>query len=500
MPKKSGDLFLPVLSLDRNSLTPIHRQIYESFSHAIVSRRLRPGTKMPSTRELAGQLDVSRNTVMTAFEQLLADGFLQGRIGSGTYVTDQVTQRVPVRQESLPQTDAPGPPGISRLAAELAQHRKTFTQHGWGAFRVSTPAVNLFPWTTWCRLVADCTRRQTREHLSYSCPTGLKTFRDAIATYLRASRNVRCEADQVIVVSGSQQALCLTAQSLLNRGEEVWIEDPCYNGAREAFRLSGMTLAPVAVDNEGFPVELAKQMFPNARLAYVTPSHQYPLGVTMSLNRRLDLLDWAAAGDRWVIEDDYDSEYRFISRPLSSLQGLSEKNRVVYVGTFSKVLFPAIRIGYLVVPPDLVDAFAAVRAASDIFPPTLSQLVLTEFLSQGHLARHLRRMRGIYEERLECLKEAVRAKMSGLASIEVADSGLHVVVFPAENTDDATLSRAASEHGVIAIPLSPCYSGSPTRSGLILGYGSADPGQIEKGVENLARAFEALRAGQTTGP
>ena len=495
MAKKSADLFLPAISFDRESAIPIHRQLYQSFSETILNGQLRPGMKLPSTRELSEQLRISRNTVMNAFEQLLADGFLEGRIGSGTYVTEQVPEQFRSPESSGSARRAPRNPHLSQIASELVnESRNMVTPAGLGAFRVSNPAVDLFPWTVWHRILGDCARRQSREQLSYSGPLGLLSLREAVASYLRASRNVRCEAAQVMIVSGSQQAICLTAQVLLNQGDRVLLEDPCYRGAREAFHLNGMRVGAVPVDSEGFSTERAKHMFPDARLAYVTPSHQYPLGVTMSLKRRLELLDWAAANNTWVIEDDYDSEYRFVSRPLSSLQGLSEKEQVIYAGTFSKVLFPAIRIGYLVVPHDLVEAFAAVRSAADIFAPTLIQLVLTEFLNQGHLARHLRRMRSIYAERLNCLTETVRTRMSGLACIEVADSGLHVVAFPTRPADDRLLSAEATKHGVITTPLSPCYAGFERRSGLILGYGSADIPQIEKGIESLVRVFEKVSA------
>jgi GntR family transcriptional regulator/MocR family aminotransferase len=349
------------------------------------------------------------------------------------------------------------------------------------------PALDLFPWATWSSLVSVAARGLTREQAFYSDPMGLRSFREVIASYLRTSRNVRCESEQVLIVSGSQQALCLAATVLLNRGDEVWMEDPGYSGARNAFKMNGNLVRPVPVDGEGLQVEQGRRLFPAARLVYVIPSHQYPLGVTMTLRRRLELLDWADSNGSWIVEDDYDSEFRYVSRPLSSLQGLGQRDRVIYVGTFSKILFPSLRVGYMVVPADLVDRFARAREASDIYPATLYQVALTRFIQTGGFARHMRRMRTVYSERLAELVGCVERDLAGVAHIEAADSGMYVTVFLPEDIDDRSFCKEAARRGIELLPLSGFYRGEVRRRGLILGFGGTDLKQIRDGMAVLKK-------------
>jgi GntR family transcriptional regulator/MocR family aminotransferase len=492
MPKQTSPVFMPSLPLDKNLSVPMHRQLYANFRDAILGGQLRAGVKLPSTRELARYFEVSRNTVLNAFEQLLADGFLEGKVGSGTFVTNQAhpqTSRTHAGESGGRAAERPLPSRLANLISTLpARHRSS----GFGAFRVSIPALDLFPWPTWSRMVADSSRQVTREQMSYSDPLGLLPFREAVASYLRTARNVRCEAAQVIVVSGSQQALCLAAAVLLEPGDKVWMEDPCYLGARSAFLINGNPIQPVPVDAEGLQVEQGRKFCPDARMVYVTPSHQYSLGVTMSLKRRLELLDWAEASDAWIIEDDYDSEYRYVTRPLSSLQGLSRLDRVIYTGTFSKVLFPSLRVGYMVVPAGYVERFSMVREASDICPPTLFQLALTKFMQEGAFAKHVRRMRSIYAERLNALTECVERELVGRAHIEAADSGMHVVAYLHGETDDRAVSSEAARRGIETLPLSRYYYDAPARQGLILGFGCATREQIRDGVAGLKQVLTGL--------
>ncbi len=311
--------------------------------------------------------------------------------------------------------------------------------------------------------------------MAYGDAMGYLPFREAIAEYLGAVRGVRCEASQILVTTGSQQALQISAQVLLDPKDRVCMEEPGYPGARQAFMTAGTHLIPVPVDDEGIKVAELIRRGRDARAVYVTPSHQYPMGMTMSATRRMLLLNWAVRTGAWIIEDDYDSEYRFGSRPIASLQGLDADGRVIYVGTFSKVMFPALRLGYVVVPKDLVPAFSAARDAADIFSSTLYQAVLTDFIREGHFARHIRRMRML---------------MRGRTEVIGAEAGMHLVALLQRGINDVEVSRKAAHRGISAMPLSVCYSKAPTRGGLILGYGGANAHQIHDGIRKLRMTVE----------
>jgi len=321
--------------------------------------------------------------------------------------------------------------------------------------------------------------------MAYGDAMGYLPFREAIAEYLGAVRGVRCESSQILVTTGSQQALQISAQVLLDPKDRVCMEEPGYPGARQAFMTVGAHLVPVPVDHDGMNVAEIMRRGRNARAVYVTPSHQYPMGMTMGATRRMLLLNWAARSGAWIIEDDYDSEYRFGSRPIASLQGLDTDGRVIYVGTFSKVLFPALRLGYVVVPKDLVPAFSAARDAADIFSSTLYQAVLTDFIREGHFARHIRRMRMLYMERRRALVNAIQIQMGDMTKVIGAEAGMHLVALLPPGTDDVAVSRRAAQRGISAIPLSSCYLTPPPSGGLILGYGGANAHQIRDGIRKL---------------
>jgi len=318
-------------------------------------------------------------------------------------------------------------------------------------------------------------------------------LREAVAAYLGAARAVRCEPEQVIVVAGAQQALDLAARVLTDAGDSVWVEEPGYLGAKGALAAAGARLVPVPLDEEGLSVEAGARLAPAARLIYASPSHQYPTGVTMSLSRRLALLEWAGRAGAWVLEDDYDSEYRYAGRPLAALQGLDREQRVVYLGTFSKVLFPALRIGYIVVPEDLVDAFRAARSLSDRHSPTVEQAVLADFIVEGHFARHIRRMRALYAERQAALVAAGREELGGLLELRPADAGLHLTGLLPAGVSDREASLAAEARGVEAQPLSAFHLGPARRAGLVLGYAAYDGREIREGARQLAAALQSLR-------
>jgi GntR family transcriptional regulator/MocR family aminotransferase len=358
---------------------------------------------------------------------------------------------------------------------------------GHGAFRMNHPAVERFPMRLWARLVAKHARNPKPRELLYGSPLGLAELREAIAEYLRTARSVRCEAAQIMVTSGSQQAIEIAARVLLDPGSAVWVEEPGYDGAHEPLRRVGARLVPVPVDREGLDVAAGMAIEPRARAAYLTPSHQYPLGFIMTAARRLQALAWARRSGAWILEDDYDSEYRYGHQPIAALQGLDRDARVVYIGTFSKVLFPALRVGYLAIPADLVDRFAAVRAAMDICPPSLVQAALADFLREGHFARHARKMRALYAERRGVLVAALRQQFGDRLEILGDQAGLHLVAAfrDGEAVDDGLLAATAARQGLWVMPLSSCYLGKPARRGVVLGYGGTDTRLIPEAVRRL---------------
>lgn len=321
---------------------------------------------------------------------------------------------------------------------------------------------------------------------------GSKDFRETIATYLRTARAVRCEAQQIMVVSGSQQALEISARVLLDPGSPVWIEEPGYPFLRYALTMAGCRLVPIPVDGEGLDVANGIKRCRNARAAYVTPSHQYPLGVTMSASRRLQLLDWAQSSGSWIIEDDYDSEYRYENMPIASLQGLDHNSRVIYIGTFSKTLFPSLRLGYMVIPSDLVDRFTAVRRAMDLFPAHLYQAILTDFISEGHFARHIRKTRLLYSERRNALVEAIGTEFGSLLEIGGGEAGMHLVVTLPHGMFDREISVRAAGQKLWLWPLSPCYLGKASRQGFILGFGSTKAAEIARAVRRLRNVLTQI--------
>jgi GntR family transcriptional regulator/MocR family aminotransferase len=482
-----------VIAIDRRSQKPLHRQVYEGYRDAIIERRLRPGQRLPSTRSLSTEMGISRVPVISAFEQLLTEGYIESRVGSGSFVARSLPE--PPSARPMAAVPAPakrsGPRPVARIADALETGPQPWAA-GQGAFRLSLPALDQFPTATWARLMARHARGATRGLLAYGSALGYLPLRETLAAYLRTSRAVRCEPEQILVVSGSQQALALCARVLLEPGDPVWVEEPGYSGACNAFLLVGARLVPVPVDDEGLDVAAGVAQAPRARVAYVTPAHQHPLGMTMSAARRLRLLEWARASGSWIIEDDYDSEYRYESLPVGALQGADRDARVLYIGTFSKVLYPSLRIGYLVVPPDLVDRFARVRDTLDIFPPTLPQAALTDFLVVGHYVRHLRRMRRLYAERRNALVEALDRELGDELEVLGAQAGMHLVAqLRSPRVSDREIAERAAALGVSALPLSTCYLDKPKRQGFVLGFSGTGKSQLLEGVRRLRSAMRS---------
>ncbi len=481
---------------------PYHRQIYEQLRQAVLDGRLQAGDRLPATRDLAARLSVARNTVARAYEDLVAEGYLRGKTGSGTYVAEGLAAE-PRRAGQTGEQARPA--AIGRTLAGWGQRALA---ESWEAspagrlpydFRPGTPEWDAFPHALWLRLLGRAVRRGAEELTRYGEPAGHFPLREAVAHHLAVSRGVVADAERVVVVSGSQQALDLLARLMVGPGDAVAMEEPGYPSARRAFAAAGATVLPVPVDGEGLDVDELRRRTASGspRLLYVTPSHQFPTGVTLSLSRRLALLDWAARRDVLVVEDDYDSEFRYTGRPVESLQGLDRHGRVVYVGTFGTVLFPPLRVGYVVLPPDLVEPFVKAKWLADRQTPTLEQLALADFLAEGHFGRHLRRMRRLAAERRAALLEAVAEHLAGRVEQPVADTGMHVMLrLAARHTpgsaasalERAIVSRAASL-GVGVYPLGPCCAEPQTSAGLLLGFAALAGERVREGIRRLARVL-----------
>lgn len=493
MPKRATAPPFAPIAFDRQSDVPLYAQLYASLRRAILDGQLSAGARLPSTRTLAGDLGVSRNTVMNAFDQLLAEGYLEAQVGSGTTVTTQLPDDLLEARRAVTRQPGP-PPRLSARGEILAAARVAVSGNEGRAprpFQSGVPALDAFPYAVWGRLAARAWKVPPPERLAYGHPAGFPPLREAIADYLRLARGVRCDAEQVLVVSGSQQALDLAARLLLDPGDTVWMEDPGYLSARAILGSAGAQVVPVPIDGQGLDVAAGSEREPEARMVYVSPSHQYPLGVTMSLARRLALLEWANRVGAWILEDDYDSEYRYSSQPLASLQGLDQGQRVIYLGTFSKVLFPSLRLGYVVVPPALVDAFVAARQLADWHPPSLAQAVVADFMREGHFVRHLRRMRALYEERQALLIDAVRRELGDLLEIGPAEAGMHVAAWLPPGVDDRALASDLRAAGIIASGLSRFALQPMDRGGLVLGYAAFDADTIRDAVRRMAAVIHS---------
>ena len=475
----------------------LYRQLYEELRASILSGRLKAGTRLPPTRQLAEELSVSRNTVLGAYQQLFAEGYVEGVIGSGTFIASNLPEEM-LQARAMTTSTAKQYPrrrALSKRGQKLATAVPFRGGRVFGKqrpFRCATPDYPSFPFEIWTRLLAKYSRNPSADLLGYVYPAGYPRLREAIADYLKSARAVSCEAEQVIVVPGSQIALDIASQTLLDPGDTALIEDPGYFGVRGVFMRAGLLLAPIPVDAHGISIKHIKKTRGRARLVYVTPSYQFPLGVTMSLARRLELLEWARQTKAWIVEDDCDGEYRYTGRPIPSLQGLDSENRVIYTGTFSKVLFPSLRIGYLVAPPDLVEAFIRARVMTDLHSSTIPQAALADFIEQGHFARHLRRMRKLYSERQACLLAAAKEDLSGLLEMEKREAGMHLIGWLPRTVDDRAAAHAASDHNLTTAPLSAFSLRPGSRGALVLGYTAFNERQIRDGVRSLKVALSAL--------
>lgn len=485
--------------LEKSRGESLDHQLYRLLQTAILSGRLAAETKLPSSRSLAKELGLARNTVIQAYDQLSAECYVQPSLGSGTYVADTTPDRIDgALLRSRTESTRKQRKKLSKRGERLIRMAGWAGGYEWGPFLPGVPDILEFPIKIWNRIEGDIWSQHRPRLMTYAPPGGYRPLRRAVTEYLRVARSVNCSPDQVVITTGIHQVLDLAVRLLSDPKDYVWLEDPCYWGARNVLSSLGLTLVPIPVDDEGLTLQTSKFGRP-PRLIFVTPSHQYPLGMVMSLARRRMLLDYARQHRCWIIEDDYDSEFRYASRPLASLQGLDTASRVIYAGSFSKTLFPGLRVGYLVAPPELAENFA--RGAAELYRQgqLMQQAVLAEFIDQGYLNSHIRRLRTLYGERRRLLIQAITEHFGNRLPVMGDNAGLHLVIGLPERTDDQQIAAAALEQGIIVRPLTNFYSKASTaRPGLLLGYGCVPIEKVRPAFDRLAMVIKTSLRGSRT--
>lgn len=488
--KTRAGAILSSIRIDRGQDRKISVQLYMGLRDIILSGGLKGGERLPATRTLAGELGVSRTTALDAVSRLISEGLLESRIGAGTFVSHTMTGRVRVKPEAAASKEAPKP----RLSSSTLQACQLFAErrrlpHKSQAFVTALPALGLFPMAQWARLSARHLRSDRDAVMGYGNPFGLSRLRAAIAAHLNASRGIQCESDQIFIIGGAQQAFSLIGGMLLDQGEKVWFENPGAIGARNAFISQGAELVPVAVDDEGIVVEDGLAKAPDFRLAFVTPSHQQPLSKVLSLSRRLALLDAADQADAFVVEDDYDGDFYFGDQPLPTLKSIDTHDRVIYVGTFSKTLFPSLRLGFLVAPVSMVDAMSSIFLSALSGVPTWPQAVVADFIDEGHFSTHIRTMRQHYRKRHEILHKHA-TQLAGHMHLQKASAGFHTVgYFLDQARDEDKFIKAAHAAGLTLSGIGRYCLTPIDRKGVVIGYGAASESEIRHGMDVMAQLF-----------
>ncbi|MSP76549.1 MAG: PLP-dependent aminotransferase family protein [Rhodospirillaceae bacterium] len=483
------------VKIDPRLSVSIARQIYQQLQEAIISTTLPAGSRLPSTRKFSERIRVSRTSVVAAYSELLAEGYIEGRRGSGTFIAAQLPSLARSRSNFVMIDEGAAGRRLSELGARyrgMAGDAAALSDQPFSAGRCS---IDLPTIEAWRQISARHARSIPTDVLGYGDPFGRESFREVIAEYLRAFRSVNCTAGQIIVTSGAQQAIDLSLRVLLNPGEPVWVENPGYPALQNALRAANSIMIPVPVDERGIVVDVGLEKEPRPRAIFVTPSHQYPTGAVMAIERRRELLQAAAKADAWILEDDYDSEFRYAGHPLPSLQGLDRSSRVIYIGTLSKVLFPGLRTGFAVIPLDLVDAYRGARYLSDRGPPIAHQGVLEEFMREGFFTSHIRRMRQHYRTVLETVIADLRAALGSLAVIKMPECGMRFVAYLADGLDDVAVARAAARRGVVVRPISPLYLDGIGQAGIDIGFTGFNPRLMQIAAVRLGEAVREVAAG-----
>ena len=494
--KSPSGLLLSGIVLDRASSIALYRQLYLQIRKQILSGRIQGGVRLPSTRTLSKELGVSRITLLNAFDQLIAEGFLASRTGAGTYVGTEWESRGSSDPDALPQ-----PPRLSDLSHSVlslrSSHFQGISYADWApgsptSFLPSHSAYDAFPQAVWKRLMNRHLHKPSKAMLGYGELQGVQALRKAIAQYVFDARGIDCSAEQVVIVSGAQQAFNLLGMLLLNPQDRVWMEDPGHIAARIALQAQGGHVVPLPIDDQGIDVQHGLACCPDARLVFTTPSRQHPLGVTMSYARRQELIDWAEHQQSWIIEDDCDSEFRYHGRPLPALYAMDQGARVIYVGTFSKVLFPSLRLGYVILPQALIAPFCTLRAVMDRSPPTLLQAVTADFMVEGHFLGHIRRMRALYQARQQALVEQLQQQLGGFFQVTPVDAGMHLIAWLPAQLDDQFIARELTLRHIYTYALSDYCIEHRRPPALLIGFASTPEDQAPQRVAALALALRDM--------
>lgn len=491
MVKRAGGALLQSIAIDREASHGLSVQICAHLREFILSGSLKAGGRLPSTRTLANELKVARATIVECFDQLAAEGLVESRVGAGTYVSDVLKQeRPPV---------SPHKPAVSEKSARLAQSMASATSrfvprlvHEPRPFTTAIPAYDAFPMAQWARLSGKHWREARKDVLGYPDPHGHDLLRKAIADHLRINRGIRCDWQQIFIVAGAQQAFQLIASTLIDPADKVWFEDPGAIGARNSFVVAGADVVPVRVDDDGLDVNDALHKAPDFRLAFVTPSHQQPLGVTMALERRVALLNAAEQRGAWIIEDDWDGEFCFSGMPMPTLQSMDQGGRVIYVGSFSKSLFPSLRLGFILAPPALTEHFQTSLEAFLPGVPTAIQAIVADFIVEGHFATHIRRMRKAYHERYQTLRQGVQTHLADHLDIRPTGTGMHTVAFLKNGLNAEAIAKRAAERGLTLTPIGRFCIAPCDRQGFALGFSGFSTAQIETAIRSLKEVFADL--------